>query len=52
MTEFGTIMSNKINIVKNNIPDTPSKVDVLQSITFSHRPDETMSAGLVKACVA
>ena len=44
-------MSNKINIVKNNIPHTPSKVGVLQSITFSHTPDEAMSAGLAKACV-
>ena len=39
------------NIVKNNIPHTPSKVCVLQSITFSHIPDEVMSAGLAKACV-
>ena len=39
------------NIVKSNIPHTQSKVGVLQSITFSHTPDEAMSAGLAKACV-
>ena len=51
MPTFGTTMSNKINIAKNNIPHTPSKVDVLESITFSHTPEEAMSVGLVKACV-
>ena len=43
--------SNKINIVKNNIPHTASKVGVLESIIFSHTPDEAMSVGLAKACV-
>ena len=51
MPTFGTIMFNKINIAKNNIPHTPSKMDVLESITFSHTPEEAMSVGLVKACV-
>ena len=32
MPTFGTVMSNKINIVKNNIPHTPSKVGVLKNI--------------------
>ena len=51
MPAFGIIMSNKkINIVKNNIPHTPSKVGVLESVTFSHTPDEAMSVGMVKAC--
>ena len=36
---------------KDNIPHTPSKVGVLESITFSHTPKEAMSVGLVKACV-
>ena len=39
------------NIVKNNIPHTASKVYFLESITFSHTPEEAMSVGLVKACV-
>ena len=39
------------NIIKNNIPQTPSKVGVLQSITFCHTQDEAMSVGLAKACV-
>ena len=53
MPMFGTIMSltKKINIIKNNIPHTPSKVGVSESITFSHTPDEAMSVGLAKACV-
>ena len=34
-----------------NIPHTPSKVGVLESIIFSHTPDEAMSVGLAKACV-
>ena len=51
-----TIMENKCanennNIIKNNILQTPSKVGVLQSTTFSHTPDEAMSVGLAKACV-
>ena len=29
----------------------PSKVGVLESIIFSHTPDEAMSVGLAKACV-
>ena len=36
---------------KDNIPHTPSKVGVMESITFSHTPEEAMSVGLVKACV-
>ena len=36
---------------KHNIPHTPSKVGVLESITFSHTPEEAMSVGLAKACV-
>ena len=52
MPTFGIVMSNKKNnIVKNNIPHTPSKVGVLESRTFSHTPDEAMSVGLAKACV-
>ena len=51
MPTFGKNNSNKINIVENNNPHTPSKVGVLESITFSHTPDEAMSVGLVKACV-
>ena len=39
------------HIVKDNIPHTASKVCVLESITFSHTPEEAMSVGLVKACV-
>ena len=39
------------NIVKGNIPHTASKVCVLESVTFSHTPEEAMSVGLVKACV-
>ena len=51
--QVGTIMANKCanNIIKNIIPQTPSKVGVLQSITFSHTPDEGRSVGLTKACV-
>ena len=30
---------------------TPSKVCVLESITFSHTPEEALSVGLAKACV-
>ena len=44
------IASTKI-IIDNKIPHTPSKVDVLVSIIFSHTPDEAMSVGLAKACV-
>ena len=39
------------NIIKYNIPHTPSEVGVLVSIIFSHTPEEAMSGGLVKACV-
>ena len=39
------------NIIKYNIPHTPSKVGVLVSTTFSHTPEEAMSGGPVKACV-
>ena len=35
---------------KTNILQTPSKVGVLQSKTFSHTPDEAMFDGLAKAC--
>ena len=38
------------NIIKINILQTPSKVDVLQSKRFSHTPDEAMFDGLAKAC--
>ena len=38
-------------ILKDNIPHTPSKVGVLESIIFSHSPEEAMSVGLAKACV-
>ena len=38
-------------IIKDNIPHTPSKVGVLESIIFSHTPEEAMSVGLAKACV-
>ena len=38
------------NIVKNNIPHTASKLCVLESITFSHTPEEAMLVGLVKVC--
>ena len=41
----------KTNIVKDNIPHTASKVCVLESIPFSHTPEEAMSIGLVKTCV-
>ena len=30
------------NVIKINIVQTPSKVGVLQSKTFSHTPDEAM----------
>ena len=36
------------NIIKNIIPQTPLKVGVLQSIRFSHTPDEARSVGLEK----
>ena len=39
------------NIIKDNIPHTPSKVGVLVRIIFSHTPEEAMSGGLAKACV-
>ena len=42
---------SKTNIVNDNSPHTPSKVGVLESITFSHTPEEAMSVGLAKACV-
>ena len=51
MASSGQLCPTKINIVKNSIPHTPSKVGVLESITFSHTPDEAMSVGLAKACV-
>ena len=38
-------------IIKDNIPQTPSKVGVLERWTFSHTPEEAMSVGLAKACV-
>ena len=41
----------KTHIVKDNSPHTASKVYVLESMTFSHTPEEAMSVGLVKACV-
>ena len=40
------------NIIKYNIIHTPSKVGVLVSIIISHTPEESMSGGLVKACVS
>ena len=39
------------HIVKNNIPHTASKVCVLESITFSHTPEEAVSVGVVQVCV-
>ena len=45
------IIPTKINIVKINIPHTPSKVGVWESIIFSHTPDEAMSVGHAKASV-
>ena len=39
------------NIIKYNIPETPSTMGVFGSITFSHTPEEAMSGGLAKACV-
>ena len=39
------------NIIKYNIPYTPSKVGVLVRIIFSHTPEEGMSGGLAKACI-
>ena len=42
---------NSKNIIKYNIPHTPSEVGVLASIIFSHTPEEAMSGGLAKACV-
>ena len=39
------------NVIKYNIPHTPSKVGVLVRIIFSHTPEEAMSDGLVKASV-
>ena len=39
------------NIIKYNIPHTPSEVGVLVSIIFSHAPEEAMSGGLAKAWV-
>ena len=38
-------------IIKDNIPHTPSKVGVLESVIFSHTPEEAMSVRLAKACV-
>ena len=46
---FGKILET--HIVKDNIPHTASKVCVLESITFSHTPEEATSVGLVTACV-
>ena len=43
--------NGKYNIIKNNIPQPPSKVGVWQSTTFSHTPEEDMSVELAKACV-
>ena len=40
----------KKNVIKKNIPQTPSKVGVLQSKTFSNTPDEALFDGLAKAC--
>ena len=41
---------NYKNVIKINILQTPSKVGVLQSKTFSHTPDKVMFDGLAKAC--
>ena len=46
-----TIWQKFKNIIKYNIPETPSNVGVFGSITFSHTPEEAMSGGLAKACV-
>ena len=43
--------NNNIIIIKNIIPQTPSKLGVLQRKTFFHTLDETRSVGLAKACV-
>ena len=37
-------------IINHNILHTPPNVSVIARKTFSHTPDEAMSAGLVKAC--
>ena len=46
-------MANKCanNIIKHIIPNTPSKVGVLQSITFYNIPNEARSAVLANPCV-
>ena len=41
-----TFGKNSKNIIKYNIPNTPSKVGVLVRIIFSHTPEEAMSGGL------
>ena len=43
--------NNNNNIIKNIIPQTQSKLGVLQRKTFFHTPDEARSVGLAKACV-
>ena len=41
----------KFKIIYNNIPHTPSNVDVVARKTFSFTLEEAMSVGLAKACV-
>ena len=53
MTFISAIQITKITkIISMNIWQTPSKMGVLQSITFSHTPDEAMFVALAKACVS
>ena len=47
----GIFKADVTAFVVDGRPHTPSKVGVLESITFSHTPEEAMSVGLVKACV-
>ena len=49
----GTTMANKCanNIIQHIIRHTPSTVGALQSIKFSHIPDEARLVVLAKPCV-
>ena len=52
ISKFDSVLEKNQPIYINmNILQTPSKVGVLQNITFSHTPDEAMFVGLAKACV-
>ena len=53
MAHAGYLQADKILFicVCYIIPQTPSKLGVLQRKTFFHTPDEARSVGLVKACV-